>query len=73
MLDNFISCPGFFKRFSDCKVTNIGVRSDHATIKVKFRLTAIKFNNEKDNIEIIDWKKIQTNHDAKTEFNKKTM
>ena len=65
MLDNFISCPGFFKRISDCKVTTLGVRRDHAAIKVKLRLTAIKFNNEQDNIEIIDWKRIQTDHDAK--------
>ena len=43
-LDNFISCPGFFKRISDCKVTTLGVRSNHAAIKVKFRLTDIKFN-----------------------------
>ena len=71
MLDKFISCPGFFKRISDCKVTNLGMRSDHAAIKVKFRLTAIKFNNEQDNIEIIDWKRIKTNHDAKDEFNNK--
>ena len=68
MLDNFISCPGFFKRISDCKVTTLGVRSDHATIRVKFRLTAIKFNIEQDNIEIIDWKIIQTDHDAKDEL-----
>ena len=71
MLDNFISCPGLFKRISECKVTYLGVRSDHAAIKVKIRLTAINFNNEQDNIEIIDWKKIQTTQDAKTEFNKK--
>ena len=69
MLDNFISCPVFFKRISNCKVTTLGVRSDHAAIKVKFRLTAIKFNNEQDNIDIIDWKIIQTDHDAKEGFN----
>ena len=69
MLDNFISCPGFLKRISDCKVTTLGVRSNHAAIKVKFRLTTIKFNNEQDDIEIIDWKRIQTEHDAKDKFN----
>ena len=52
-------------------MTTLGVRSDHAAIKVKFRLTAIKFNNEQDNIEIIYWKRIQTDHDAKDEFNER--
>ena len=69
MLDNLISCPGVFKRISDCKVTTLGVRSAHAAIRVKFMLTAIKSNNEQDNIEIIDWKRIQMDHDAKEEFN----
>ena len=69
MLDNFISCPGFFKRISYYKVTTLGVLIEHSAIEVKFSLTAIKFNNEQDNIEIIDWKRIQTNHDTKDEFN----
>ena len=50
-------------------MTTLGVRSNHAEIKVKFRLTAIKFNNEQDDIDIIDWKRIQTDHDAKDGFN----
>ena len=69
MIDNFISYPAFFKRISDWKVTTLGVCSDHAAIRVKFRLTAIKFNNLQDDIEIIDWKKIQTEKKAKDEFN----
>ena len=51
-LDNFISSFVFFKQISDCKVTKLGVRSDHAAISVKFRLTAIKFNNNQDDIEV---------------------
>ena len=69
VLDSFISCPRFFKRISNCKVTTLGVRSNHATISVKFRLTAFKLNNDQDDMEIIDWKKIQTNKGAKDEFN----
>ena len=57
MLNNFVSCRRFFKRISDCKVTNLGVRSGHAAIMTRFRLTAIKFNNERNNITIIEWKK----------------
>ena len=58
MLDNFISCGKFFKTISDCKVNRLGVRSDHAAIMTQFRLTAIKFNNDRDDITIIDWQKI---------------
>ena len=58
MLDNFISCGKIFKRISDCKVNRLGVRSDHAAIMTQFRLTAIKFNNDRDDITIIDWQKI---------------
>ena len=54
MLDNFIICGRFFKRISDCKVNRLGVQSDHAAIMTQFRLTAIKFNNDHDDITIID-------------------
>ena len=54
MLDNFISCSRLFKRISDCKVTKLGVRSDHVAIMTQFRLTAIKFNNVRDDTTIID-------------------
>ena len=54
MLEIFIGCGGFFKRISDCKVNMLGVRSDHAAIMILFRLTAIKFNNDRDDITIID-------------------
>ena len=71
MLDNFITCSSFFKRTKDCKVIKFGVHSDHAAIKVKFRLTAMKFSNDLDDITIIDWKKIQTENAEKAIFNDK--
>ena len=71
MLDNFISCEKFFKIISDCKVNRLGVRSNHAAIMEKFRLTAIKFNNDRDNITIIGWKKIQTERTENSIFNTK--
>ena len=57
MLDNIISCGKCFKRMSDCKVNSLGVQSNHAAIMTQFRLTAIKFNNDRDDITIIDWQK----------------
>ena len=58
MLDNFVCCDQFFKRISDCKVTKLGVRSDHSAIISKFRLTSIKFNNEQRQSTVIDWEQI---------------
>ena len=55
----------------DCKVIKFGVRSDHAAIKVQFRLTAMKFSKDLDDITIIDWKKIQTEKAEKAIFNDK--
>ena len=43
MLDNFICSETFLKRVHNCKVSNIGVRSDHSAVIVSFRITAIKF------------------------------
>ena len=43
MLDNFICSESFFKCVRDCKVSNIGVRSDHLAVIVSFKITAIKF------------------------------
>ena len=71
MLDNFITCSSFFKRTKDCKVIKFGVRSDHAAIKIQFRLTAMKFSNDLDDITIIYWKKIQTENAEKAIFNDK--
>ena len=55
MLDNFIFCDQLFKRISDFKVTILGVISYHTVIVTKFRLTSIKFNNEKQESTFIDW------------------
>ena len=55
MLDNFVCCDQLFKRISDCKVTKLGVRSDHTVIVTKFRLTYIKFNNDQQESTVIDW------------------
>ena len=43
MLDNFICSESFLKHVRDCKVNNIGVRSDHSAVIVSFKITAIKF------------------------------
>ena len=53
ILDNFICSESFLKRVRDCKVSNIGVRSDHSTVIVSFKITAIKLKvkekNKQDN------------------------
>ena len=69
MLNNFISCGKIFKIISDCKVNRLGVRSDHAAIMTQFMLMAIKFNNDRDDITIIDWQKIQTERTENSIFN----
>ena len=43
MLENYICSESFFKRVHDCKVSNIGVRSDHSAVIVCFKITVIKF------------------------------
>ena len=69
MLDNIICCNKFSKIISDCKVTRSGVRSDHTAVVAKFRLTSIKFNYTRDEPSIIDWEKIRTDKEAKSDFN----
>ena len=71
MLDNFIICGKFFKRIRDCKVNRLGVRCDHAAIMTQFRLTAIKFNNNRDDLMILNWQKIQTEKTENSIFNTK--
>ena len=71
MLDNSVSCSIFFKRVSDYKVTKLGVRSNHVAIMTQFRLMVIKFNNERNDIMIIDWNKIQTDEEENEIFNTK--
>ena len=58
MLDNFVCCGQLFKRISDCKVTKLGVRSDHTAIITKFRLTSKKLNNEKKDLLSLTGEKI---------------
>ena len=60
LLEKFVCCDQLFKRISDWKVTKIGVISDHTAIATKFRLTPIKFNNEQQESNVIDWEKIIT-------------
>ena len=64
MLDNFICSESFFKRMGGCKVSNLGVRSDHLAVIVSFRITSIKFKVKEKINKVIDWKKI--NGDAET-------
>ena len=72
MLDNFICCDNLFKRISDCKFTQSGVRSNHTAIVTKFRLTFIKFhNNWNKATTVVDWEKIRTDKKAKSDFNDK--
>ena len=53
----------------DCKVSNIGVRSDHSAVIVSFRITAIKFKVKGKINKIIDWKKINGDAENNIEFN----
>ena len=58
MLDNFICSESLFKRVRDCKVSNMGVRSDHSAVMVCFKITVIKFKAKEKINKMIDWKKI---------------
>ena len=69
MLDNFICCNEFFKRVLDCKTSASGARSDHSAIKIKFKLTAIKLNLQRDALTVIDWEKIRIDPPTNKEFN----
>ena len=53
------------------KLQKLGVISDHTAIVTKFRLTPIKFNNEQQESNIIDWEKIRTDEETKSFFNDK--
>ena len=69
MLENFICYEIFFKPVRDCKVRNIGVRSDHSAVIVSFRITAIKFKVKETIKKIIDWRKINGDAETNIEFN----
>ena len=69
MLENFICSESFLKRVRDCKVSNIGVRSDHSAVIVSFKITAIKFKVKEKINKIIDWKKINRDAETNIEFN----
>ena len=69
MLDNFICSESFFKRVRECKVNNIGVRSDHLAVIVSLRTTAIKFKVKEKINKIIDRKKINGDAETNIEFN----
>ena len=53
----------------DCKVSNIGVRSDHSAVIVSFRITAIKFKVKGKINKIIYWKYINGDAENNIEFN----
>ena len=69
MLDNFIFSESFLKRVRDCKVSNIGFRSDQSAVIASFRITAIKFKVKGKINKIIDWKKINGDAETNIEFN----
>ena len=69
MLDNFICSENFFKRMHNCKVSNIGVRSDHSAVIVSFIITAVKFKEKEKINKIVDWKKINGDAQINIEFN----
>ena len=71
MLDNFAWCNQLFKRISDCKVTKLGLGSDHTAIVTTFRLTYIKFKNGKQESTVIDWGDIRTDEETKYFFIRK--
>ena len=58
MLDNFICYRQFFRRVKDCRLVNIGMRSDHRVILTSFKLTAIKFKVNEKVVAHIYWKLI---------------
>ena len=58
MLDNFIFSWPFFHQVKDCKVVNIGMRSDHTAILTSLKLIAIKFKANEKIVAHIDWKLI---------------
>ena len=58
MLDNFICSRPFFRRVKDCKVFNIGMRSDHTAILTSFKITVIKFKVNEKLVSHIYWKQI---------------
>ena len=53
----------------DCKVSNIGVRSDHSAVIVCFKITAIKFKVKEKINKIIVWKKNNGDAETNIEFN----
>ena len=53
----------------DCKVSNLGVRSDHSEVIVSFRIIAIKFKVKEKINKVIDWKKINGDAQTNIEFN----
>ena len=71
MFDNFICCNTFFKQVTDCKTVGSGIKSDHSDISVKFKLTFIKLNIQKEDLMVIDWQKIRTDKYSKDKFNEK--
>ena len=58
MLDNFIFSQPLFRQVKDCKVVNIGMRSDHKVIISSFKLTAIKFKVNEKIVAHIEWQLI---------------
>ena len=71
MLENYVCFYQLFKSINDCKVTKLGVRSDHTEIVTKFILTSIKYNNEQQEYTVIDWEKIRTDEETKYFLNDK--
>ena len=57
MYDTYISCNKLFLRMQDCNLVNYGATRDHTATMIKFRITAIKFKNDRKERIIIDWKK----------------
>ena len=68
MLDTFICSRSFFRRVKDCKVVNIGMRSDHAAVQTTFKITAIKFKVIEKVVTQINWELIGYNETANELF-----
>ena len=70
MLDSISVSSNGVKKVRDCKVSKIGVPSDHSAIMLKFCLTSIKYKDHSElSNGIIDWHAIRTDDSKRSQFN----
>ena len=69
MLDITTRSSSFFKHVNNCKVSHIGVRSDHSAVRMTFLNRTIKFKTRNNERPIIDWSNIQKDVELNKKFN----